>query len=78
MCGASIPPELERELAERKDDDAAIRDLGVAYATMQCADLLARGAPGIHFYVLNRSPAARAILAALRATRPWDRALEPV
>jgi methylenetetrahydrofolate reductase (NADPH) len=72
MCGASIPDDLDRELTTRKDDEEAIEELGVAYATLQCADLLKRGAPGIHFYVLNRSPAARAILAALRATRPWD------
>jgi methylenetetrahydrofolate reductase (NADPH) len=78
MCGASIPAELEAALAERQEDDAAVRDLGVAYATLQCADLLARGAPGIHFYVLNRSPAARAVLAALRAARPWERALQLV
>jgi methylenetetrahydrofolate reductase (NADPH) len=78
MCGASIPPDLDREITARKDEDEAVRDLGVAYATMQCSDLLARGAPGIHFYVLNRSPAARAILAALRSARPWDRALQPV
>ena len=75
MCGASIPADLERELAQRQDDEAAVRDFGVAYATLQCAELLARGAPGIHFYVLNRSPAARAVLAALRAARPWERAL---
>ena len=49
-------------------------ELGVAYATLQCADLLARGAPGIHFYTLNRSPATRAILSALKAARPWERA----
>ena len=71
MCGASIPADLERELAARQDDDAAVRDFGVAYATLQCADLLANGAPGIHFYTLNRSPATRAILAALRAMSPW-------
>src|SRR4051794_15332137 len=78
MCGASIPAELERELSARQDDPDAMRDLGVAYATLQCADLLSRGAPGIHFYVLNRSPAARAVLAALRSARPWERALELV
>jgi len=74
MCGASFPEQYESELEARKDDPDATADLGVAYATLQCADLLARGAPGIHFYTLNRSPATRAILAALRAARPWDRA----
>jgi methylenetetrahydrofolate reductase (NADPH) len=78
MCGASIPDDLERELAARQEDPEAVKDLGVSYATLQCADLLARGAPGIHFYTLNKSPATRAILAALRAARPWDRALAPV
>jgi methylenetetrahydrofolate reductase (NADPH) len=78
MCGATIPAELEHALSERQDDEAAVRDLGVAYATLQCADLLGRGAPGIHFYVMNRSPAARAVLAALRAARPWERALQLV
>jgi methylenetetrahydrofolate reductase (NADPH) len=77
MCGATIPPDLERELAARADDPDAVKDLGVAYATLQCSELLARGAPGIHFYTLNKSPATRSILAALRAARPWDRALQP-
>jgi methylenetetrahydrofolate reductase (NADPH) len=74
MCGASIPDELERELNGRADDPEAVAELGVAYATLQCSDLLARGAPGVHFYTLNRSPATRAILAALRAAHPWTRA----
>jgi len=77
MCGASIPADLERELADRADDPDAVVELGVAYATLQCSELLARGAPGVHFYTLNRSTATRAILAALRAARPWDRALAP-
>ncbi len=77
MCGASIPEGLERELFARADDAEAVTELGVAYATLQCSELLARGAPGIHFYTLNKSPATRAILAALRAARPWDRALAP-
>jgi methylenetetrahydrofolate reductase (NADPH) len=74
MCGATIPEELERELTGRADDPEAVTELGVAYATLQCSDLLARGAPGVHFYTLNRSPATRAILAALRAAHPWTRA----
>ena len=66
MCGATIPPGLLRELELRADQPDAVADFGVAYATMQCADLLANGAPGIHFYTLNRSPSTRAILSALR------------
>jgi methylenetetrahydrofolate reductase (NADPH) len=78
MCGASIPDELERQLNGRAEDPEAVAELGVAYATLQCSDLLARGAPGIHFYTLNRSPATRAILAALRAAHPWTRARQTV
>ena len=74
MCGASIPDELTTQLDGRADDPEAVAELGVAYATLQCSDLLARGAPGIHFYTLNRSPSTRAILAALRAAHPWTRA----
>jgi len=74
MCGATIPEELEAQLDGRADDPEAVAELGVAYATLQCSDLLARGAPGIHFYTLNRSPATRAILAAVRAAHPWTRA----
>jgi methylenetetrahydrofolate reductase (NADPH) len=74
MCGATIPDELTTQLDGRADDPDAVAELGVAYATLQCSDLLARGAPGIHFYTLNRSTATRAILAALRAAHPWTRA----
>jgi methylenetetrahydrofolate reductase (NADPH) len=77
LCGSVLPDSLTAELERRVDDVDATRDLGVAFATLQCSELLARGAPGIHFYTLNRSPATRAILAALRAARPWDRALQP-
>ena len=74
-CGASIPEGLRRELSLRGDHPEAVTDFGVAYATLQCAELLAAGAPGIHFYTLNRSPATRAILSALKLTEPWQRAV---
>jgi len=75
MCGASIPAALFDQLeARQQEGDEAVTELGVAYATLQCADLLERGAPGIHFYTLNKSPATRAILSALKAWQPLERA----
>ena len=71
MCAATIRPELLAELEARRDESEAVLDFGVAYATLQCAELLREGAPGIHFYTLNRSPATRAILGALKLQRPW-------
>jgi methylenetetrahydrofolate reductase (NADPH) len=70
-CGATIPSALSAALRVRRADPEAALQLGVAWATLQCADLLKKGAPGIHFYTLNRSHATRAILAALRAMEPW-------
>ena len=71
MCGASLPRILGAAMDVRREDGEAARDLGLSYATLQCADLLRRGAPGIHFYTLNRSPSTRAILSALRIAEPW-------
>jgi methylenetetrahydrofolate reductase (NADPH) len=73
MCGASIPHSLLEALEWRSHDPDAVLQLGLSYATLQCAELLARGAPGIHFYTLNRSHATRAILSALKLLRPWVR-----
>ncbi len=78
LCKSELPDSFQHELERREDDTQAVQDLGVAYSTLQCVDLLSRGAPGIHFYTLNRSPATRAILAALRAAKPWTRAEQPV
>jgi methylenetetrahydrofolate reductase (NADPH) len=74
LCDASIPPELDQAMRELGGDAEAEGLLGVAYAARQCEELLAAGAPGIHFYALNRAPGTRAVLAALRASRPWERA----
>jgi methylenetetrahydrofolate reductase (NADPH) len=71
LSGATIPTALHEALLARGDDTRAVEALGVSYATLQCAELLAGGAPGIHFYTLNRSPATHAILGALKLQRPW-------
>jgi methylenetetrahydrofolate reductase (NADPH) len=71
LCGAAMPPMLSAALRVRGDDPDATLQLGVAYASLQAAELLRGGAPGIHFYTLNKSPATRAIVASLRAAEPW-------
>ncbi len=64
--GASLPPALEFELQRLQNDPQATTHLGVAHATSQCVELLHGGAPGIHFYTLNRSTVTRAIYSAIR------------
>jgi len=73
LCDATIPPPLEAAFAAVDGDADAEFALGVAYAAQQSAELLAGGAPGIHFYALNRAPATRAVLSALKTGRPWER-----
>ena len=68
-----IPAQLLAAFESRRDNPQAVLELGVAWSTLQCAELLGAGAPGIHFYTMNRSPATRAILSALLAARPWER-----
>ncbi len=73
LFGARVPERLVSDLVQRESDPQALAQLGTAYTALQCAELLAGGAPGIHFYTLNRSPATRAILSALLSARPWER-----
>jgi methylenetetrahydrofolate reductase (NADPH) len=73
LTGRAIAPALRREFELRADDPVASREFGVAYAALQCQELLRAGAPGIHFYPRNRSEATSAILAALQAAQPWLR-----
>jgi len=70
VCGAALPAPLLAELQRLRDDHHAVLSLGVAYATAQCLELLQRGAPGIHFYTLNQSPATRTILKAIQTVYP--------
>ncbi len=78
MGGGTIPEALKSEMHQRADDPTAVMELGVAFATVQCEELLRCGAPGLHFYTLNRSPATSAILAALRASQAWRNGRLPV
>ncbi len=71
LCDATIPTDLEEAMLAAEGDPEAEFNLGVAYAAQQSAELLAAGAPGIHFYALNKAPATRAVLGALRAAQPW-------
>jgi methylenetetrahydrofolate reductase (NADPH) len=62
LCGAKIPPALRAQLDKLGNDDAAAVELGITYATRQCAELLEAGAPGLHFYTLNKSHSTVQIL----------------
>ncbi len=67
MCGARIPEELHSRLARFQDDSSIVMAIGIEHAIRQCRRLLEAGAPGIHFYTLNKSHATRSILAAVKA-----------
>jgi len=66
LCGADLPKPLLNELEKRGDDDEAAVQYGIEYATLQCEELLREGAPGIHFYTLNKARSTTAILNNLR------------
>ncbi|NJK84855.1 MAG: methylenetetrahydrofolate reductase [NAD(P)H] [Bacteroidales bacterium] len=58
MSGAVIPPSLARRIEQHKDDPVGSYQIGIEYTVNQCNELLEGGAPGIHFYTLNKSRAA--------------------
>ena len=68
--GAAIPARLRRQVELAGDDTGSIADAGEAWATEQCAALLAEGVPGLHFYTLNRSRATRNVLEKIRPHSP--------
>jgi methylenetetrahydrofolate reductase (NADPH) len=55
LCGAKIPPSLRSKLDQLAGNDEAAAEFGIEYATKQCEELLRAGAPGLHFYTLNKS-----------------------
>lgn len=62
LCGSKIPPELNNKLEQHKDDDKAVREIGVEHAIEQVRDLWDNDVAGVHFYVLNRSYSISKIL----------------
>ena len=66
MCGARLPEKFLQRLEELGDDDAAVTQFGIDYATEQCADLLKQGAPGLHFYTLNKAHSTTQIVRNLK------------
>jgi methylenetetrahydrofolate reductase (NADPH) len=62
LCGARLPAALAARLEELGDNDAAVAEFGIEYATRQCRELLQAGAPGIHFYTLNKANSTARIL----------------
>ncbi len=55
LCGAALPATMVSELEKHGDDDAAVLQFGIDYATRQCEELLREGVPGLHFYTLNKA-----------------------
>ena len=55
MCGSCLPEDLARELEAAGDDPVKGEEIGVKRCIAQATELIKRGAPGIHFYVLNKS-----------------------
>jgi methylenetetrahydrofolate reductase (NADPH) len=69
LCGAGLPAALLSELERRGDDDEAVSQFGIDYATRQCEELLREGAPGLHFYTLNKARSTTAVIRNLALER---------
>jgi len=65
MCGTNFPQNLKNKLENSADNDAYAEELGIKQCIKQAKDLLENGAPGIHFYVLNKSSHIKRILNSL-------------
>lgn len=66
LCGATIPDSIQALIKAYHHNDAALKEAGITYATMQVIDLLAHGVDGIHLYTMNQPEVAKAIMANMR------------
>ncbi len=69
LCGAELPAPLVSELEKRGDDDDSVSRFGIDYATRQCEELLREGAPGLHFYTLNKARSTTEVVRNLSLSR---------
>jgi methylenetetrahydrofolate reductase (NADPH) len=67
LCEANIPNELEKQLVDAGEDKPKVEALSIEWTLRQARELLEKGAPGIHLYILNRSGPAIAIMNALKS-----------
>jgi len=67
MCGTSMPAELDQKLRAAGEDSAAVEAVGIDWVYGQARELLERGAPGIHLYILNRKGPAVTLMEKLKA-----------
>ncbi len=69
MCGAALPAELLKKLDAAAGDKERMVEVGIEHAFEQCRDLLRRGAPGLHFYTLNKSRSTQDIFMKLKSEK---------
>lgn len=69
MCGAKIPRKMSEGLETIQHDAEAVARFGIEWSYAQARDLLQRGAPGVHFYTLNRSRSTQVVLSRLRTAQ---------
>lgn len=69
LCKAQLPPDFLAALEAAADDEQQQFEVGVEFATRQVRELVEMGAPGMHFYVLNKSPATMRVLQAVKLPR---------
>lgn len=67
MCGTKIPAALNDQLIAAGDDKAAVEAIGIEWSYQQARELLEKGAPGIHLYILNKAGPAIALMDKLQS-----------
>lgn len=66
LCGATVTPRVHEIFRPLQDDEQKTLEAGIEFAVRQCRELLAGGAPGLHFYCLNKTSPTREILRQIR------------